>query len=142
DAFARRPLWELGLDFDHGTGHGVGHFLSVHEQPHRFEKIANNYRLEAGLVMTVEPGYYRTDEFGLRVENQVEVVEAGDRFLRFESLTHVPIDLSLAEIDLLTREETAFLDGYHREVREALRNRVSEAARPFLVTATQAIGGG
>lgn len=140
DAFARRPLWDLGLDFDHGTGHGVGHFLSVHEQPHRFEKIANNYRLEAGLIMTVEPGYYLEEGFGLRVENQVEVVGAGEGFLRFESLTHVPIDVSLADIGALTAEEIAFLDCYHTQVRKALLDKVSEETKPFLFAATQAIG--
>ena len=77
DALARRPLWDLGLDYDHGTGHGVGHFLSVHEHPHRLGKVVNQHPLEAGVIMTVEPGYYVEGEYGLRVENQVEVV-AGD----------------------------------------------------------------
>lgn len=142
DAFSRRPLWDLGLDFDHGAGHGVGHFLSVHEQPHRFENIANNYRLEAGLVMTVEPGYYREGAFGLRIENQVEVVDAGNGFLRFASLTHIPIDLSLADIGALAPDEITFLDGYHRQVRDALADRIVPEARDFLIAATVPIGGG
>ncbi|EYD77481.1 Xaa-Pro aminopeptidase [Rubellimicrobium mesophilum DSM 19309] len=140
DAFARRPLWDLGLDFDHGTGHGVGHFLSVHEQPHRIEKIANNHRMEAGLVMTVEPGYYEAGGFGMRVENQVEVVADGEGFLRFGSLTLVPIDLSLADRESLTEAEVAFLDGYHARVRQALADRVSEEARSYLIRATEPLG--
>lgn len=140
DAFARRPLWDCGLDFDHGTGHGVGHFLSVHEQPHRMEKIANSHPITAGLVMTVEPGYYEAGAFGMRVENQVEVVDAGRGFLRFESLTLVPIDLSLAEREQLSDAEVRFLDGYHERVRLALRDQVSAAARAYLGRATAPIG--
>jgi Xaa-Pro aminopeptidase len=137
DAIARRPLWDLGLDYDHGTGHGVGHFLSVHEQPHRFEKIPNPHRIEAGLVMTVEPGYYRAGAFGMRIENQVEVVPAGEGFLRFESLTQVPIDLSPVDPAQLSGAERAFLDGYHAQVRAALMERVSETARAWLLKATE-----
>ncbi len=129
DAIARRPLWDLGLDFDHGTGHGVGHYLAVHEHPHRFAKAHNPYALEAGVIMTIEPGYYREDAFGLRIENQVETVAGNNGFLRFETLTLVPIDLSLAKLDDLTRSEIAFLDDYHARVREALWSGLSEAAR-------------
>ena len=93
-------------------------------------------------MMTVEPGFYLADQFGLRVENQVEVVDAGEGFLRLESLTHVPIDLSLANIGALTGEETAFLDRYHRQVRDALLDRVVSEARPFLIASTEAIGAG
>lgn len=132
DALARRPLWDLGLDYDHGTGHGVGHFLSVHEHPHRFGKAVNNYRFEPGVVMTIEPGYYAEDDFGLRVENQVEVVEAGKGFLAFRTLTFAPIDLSFADKNLLTAAESAWLDTYHRQVRAQIGDRLSPRARAYL----------
>lgn len=102
DALARMPLWALGLDYDHGTGHGVGHNLLVHEFPHRFGKVANPFPLEPGMIMTIEPGYYRPDGWGLRIENQVEVVEDGPGFCRFEPLTLAPIDLGAVDVDALT----------------------------------------
>lgn len=136
DAFARRPLWDLGLDYDHGTGHGVGHFLSVHEQPHRFEKRVNPHKLVAGQVMTVEPGYYLEGGFGMRVENQVEIVAGMPGFLRFDSLTLVPIDLKLADLTRLSGDDIAFLNAYHARVREALVDRIGEDARGYLIEAT------
>jgi Xaa-Pro aminopeptidase len=139
DALARRPLWDLGLDYDHGTGHGVGHFLSVHEHPQRFGKVVNNYEFAPGVIMTIEPGYYREGEFGLRVENQVETVAAAPGFLRFETLTLAPIDLALADLSKLTREEIAWLDGYHARVREALAGQLSPSARAWLERMTAPI---
>lgn len=139
DALARRPLWDLGLDYDHGTGHGVGHFLSVHEHPHRFGKAVNAHGFEPGVVMTIEPGYYREGAFGLRVENQVEVVTGAAGFLRFETLTLVPIDLAMADIEALTPAEIAFLNAYHTQVRKALAGRLSSRAAAFLQRSTQPI---
>lgn len=139
DAFARRSLWDLGLDFDHGTGHGVGHMLSVHEQPQRFQKQVNPHKLVPGLVTTVEPGYYQAGEFGMRIENQVEVVEGDRGFLKFRSLTLVPIDLSMADISSLERREIAFLNAYHAEVREKLTDKVPAEARAFLIRATEPV---
>ncbi len=136
DALARRPLWDLGLDYDHGTGHGVGHFLSVHEHPHRFGKTVNQHPLEAGVIMTVEPGYYAEGEFGLRVENQVEVVDGSPGFLRFETLTLVPIDLAMAERAALTAAEVSWLDTYHRRVAAALSGRLSPRAAAWLARLT------
>lgn len=137
DALARRPLWDLGLDYDHGTGHGVGHFLSVHEHPHRFGKVVNAHPFAPGNIMTIEPGYYREDGFGLRVENQVEVVAAAPGFLRFETLTLVPIDLTMVNADDLTRAEIAFVDRYHAQVRAALSGRLSPGAQTWLDKATR-----
>jgi Xaa-Pro aminopeptidase len=139
DALARRPLWDLGLDYDHGTGHGVGHFLSVHEHPHRFGKAVNAHGFEPGVVMTIEPGYYREGAFGLRVENQVEVVAGAAGFLRFETLTLVPIDLAMADIPALTPAEIGFLNAYHAQVRKALTGRLSPRAASFLQRSTQPI---
>ncbi|MBT1156930.1 aminopeptidase P family protein [Aminobacter anthyllidis] len=120
DAFARRPLWDLGLDYDHGTGHGVGHFLSVHEQPQRFDKRVNEIELSPGMVTTIEPGYYKSGEYGIRLENQVEVVDAGDGFMTFKSLTQVPLDLRLADMDLLTPVERHWIDSYHHDIGSTL----------------------
>lgn len=129
DALARRPLWDLGLDFDHGTGHGVGHFLSVHEHPHRFAKVVNTFTFEPGVIMTIEPGYYKEGGFGLRVENQVEVVAGAPGFLRFDTLTLVPVDLSMVDAAQLNRSDIVFLDTYHARVRAALADRVSPRAQ-------------
>ena len=139
DALARLPLWRMGLDYDHGTGHGVGHNLLVHEYPHRFAKKANNYGLEPGNIMTIEPGYYEADAYGLRIENQVEVVAALPGFCRFRSLTLAPIDLKPVDIAALSAEEIAFINDYHATVREALAGHVSDDARDFLMRSTRAL---
>ncbi|SKC20825.1 Xaa-Pro aminopeptidase [Kosakonia radicincitans] len=136
DAFARRALWDLGLDFDHGTGHGVGHQLLIHEQPQRIAKKVNPWPLSAGNIMTIEPGYYLADRYGIRIENQVEVVESQPGFCRFSSLTLIPIDLSQVEWSLLSEQEKQWLDDYHQQVREILLPRVSSNAREWLIAAT------
>lgn len=139
DAFARRALWELGLDFDHGTGHGVGHQLLIHEAPQRIAKKVNPWPLEAGNIMTIEPGYYLGGEYGIRIENQVEIVESVPGFCRFSSLTLVPIDLSQVEMHLLSEQDKQWLDEYHQLVRDTLSPRVSSEARPWLFAATAPI---
>ncbi|SEL71377.1 Xaa-Pro aminopeptidase [Kosakonia sacchari] len=136
DAFARRALWDLGLDFDHGTGHGVGHQLLIHEQPQRIAKKVNPWPLSAGNIMTIEPGYYLADRYGIRIENQVEVVESQPGFCRFSSLTLIPIDLSQVEWNLLSEQEKQWLDDYHQRVRETLSPRVNSDAREWLIAAT------
>ncbi|MFZ5322961.1 aminopeptidase P family protein [Enterobacter roggenkampii] len=136
DAFARRPLWEMGLDYDHGTGHGVGHQLLIHENPHRIAKKVNPWPLVAGNIMTIEPGYYLGDSHGIRIENQVEIVESRPGFCKFASLTLIPIDLSQVELDLLSEQEKAWLDAYHQQVREALSPLVNSDARSWLEEAT------
>ena len=139
DAFARRPLWELGLDFDHGTGHGVGHQLLIHENPHRIAKKVNPWPLVAGNIITIEPGYYLAEAYGIRIENQVEVVESRPGFCKFASLTLIPIDLSQVELHLLSEQEKAWLDEYHQQVRDALSSLVDSSARPWLIAATAPI---
>ncbi|SCC25854.1 aminopeptidase P family protein [Kosakonia oryziphila] len=136
DAFARRALWDLGLDFDHGTGHGVGHQLLIHEQPQRIAKKVNPWPLSAGNILTIEPGYYLADRYGIRIENQAEVVESQPGFCRFSSLTLIPIDLSQVEWSLLSEQEKQWLDDYHQQVRETLLPRVSSNAREWLIAAT------
>ena len=136
DAFARRALWELGLDFDHGTGHGVGHQLLIHEAPHRIAKKVNPWPLAAGNIITIEPGYYLEGQYGIRIENQVEVVASQPGFCRFASLTMIPIDLSQVEMSLLSEQDKQWLDEYHQLVRETLSARVDSEARPWLFAAT------
>ncbi|ELR63303.1 Xaa-Pro aminopeptidase [Photobacterium marinum] len=120
DALARQHLWAHGYDFDHGTGHGVGHFLSVHEGPQRISKVYNPTALLPGMVLSNEPGYYRADAFGIRIENLELVVEVetnGDMtMLGFESLTRAPIDRRLIDLSLMTDAELAWLNHYHQTV--------------------------
>ncbi|MFN4095196.1 MAG: aminopeptidase P family protein [Sphingomonas sp.] len=142
DAFARRPLWEVGCDYGHGTGHGVGAYLSVHEGPQRI--AAPNYPgggpaepLRAGMFLSNEPGYYKAGEFGIRIENLVLVVEkdvpgAESVMLGFETLTFAPIERTLIEPGLLTEEERRWLDAYHARVLEILGPQLSPEERAWL----------
>ncbi|KQU27445.1 X-Pro aminopeptidase [Methylobacterium sp. Leaf94] len=141
DAFARLPLWEAGLDFDHGTGHGVGSFLSVHEGPQRIAKTGT-VALEPGMILSNEPGYYRPGAYGIRLENLVLVeardVPGGERpMLGFETLTLAPFDRRLIRPELLSPEETAWIDAYHARVREALEPDLDGATRAWLAAATR-----
>ncbi|MEG6509133.1 aminopeptidase P family protein [Methyloligella sp. 2.7D] len=125
DPLARLPLWQAGLDYDHGTGHGVGSFLSVHEGPQRLSR-AGTVELKPGMILSNEPGYYREGEYGIRIENLVLVtppapIEGGEReMLGFETLTLAPYDNRLIEIALLTSEEITWLNDYNTRVRDAL----------------------
>ncbi|KAH9849039.1 Creatinase/aminopeptidase [Lenzites betulinus] len=127
DPFARRPLWEDGLDYRHGTGHGVGHFLNVHEGPHGIGvRIAyNNTPLKPGMTVSNEPGFYKDGEYGIRIENIVIVREAqtpnnfGDKgYLRFEHVTLCPMGKNLVDVALLSTKEREWLDAYHGEILE------------------------
>ncbi len=146
DTLARAALWQAGLDFDHGTGHGVGHYLGVHEGPQRISKAPNKVPLEPGMVVSNEPGYYKTGAYGIRIENLVTVVESERRdgeerdMLCFETLTLAPIDLNLVEPSLLTPRETAWLDGYHARVHETLGPLVDAETAAWLEQATRAVG--
>jgi Xaa-Pro aminopeptidase len=144
DALARYHLWQAGLDYDHGTGHGVGAYLSVHEGPHRISKMANNVALLPGMIVSNEPGYYKTDAYGIRIENLVAVreakIEGADRrYYEFETLTLAPIDLACVDQDLLTGPERDWLNAYHQRVREAVGPDVDEATRAWLAEATRAL---
>ncbi|KOF19472.1 X-Pro aminopeptidase [Ensifer adhaerens] len=140
DAFARRPLWDLGLDYDHGTGHGVGHFLSVHEQPQRFDRRVNEIELRPGMVTTIEPGYYKAGEYGIRIENQVEVIDDGDGFMSFRSLTLVPIDLRLVDSRLLSETEKEWIDAYHWRVARTMEGLLDPQTAAWLAARTAPIG--
>lgn len=144
DSFARRPLWEAGLDFDHGTGHGVGSFLSVHEGPQRISRLGN-VALEPGMIVSNEPGYYKAGAWGIRIENLLVVEEreipgAERPMLGFGTLTLAPIDLRLVEPALLTDSERAWLNAYHARVHEELAPQMADAAaRAWLRAATRPI---
>ncbi len=145
DSFARMHLWAAGLDFDHGTGHGVGSYLSVHEGPQRIAKLGTT-ALMRGMIVSNEPGYYRTGHYGIRIENLVLVseapaVEGAEKPLNhFETLTLAPIDRRLVDLSLMTAEEIAWLDGYHATVRETLMPLIAENTRGWLGEATAPLG--
>ncbi len=141
DSFARQFLWQAGLDFDHGTGHGVGSYLSVHEGPARIAK-RGDAALKRGMVLSNEPGYYRPGAYGIRIENLVLVIEAppvagAEKPLNaFETLTLAPIDRSLVESAMLAAQESTWLDAYHARVRETLSPLVDAETREWLDAAT------
>ncbi len=143
DALARAPLWEAGLDFDHGTGHGVGSYLSVHEGPQRISKMGNSVALSPGMILSNEPGYYKTGEYGIRIESLVVVTPVpappgGEVTLYgFETLTLAPIDRALVEPELLASVERAWLDGYHARVRDVIAPRVDRETADWLEAATR-----
>jgi Xaa-Pro aminopeptidase len=143
DALARAPLWDAGLDFDHGTGHGVGSYLSVHEGPQRVSKVGSTVALRPGMILSNEPGYYKTGEYGIRIESLVVVAPlptppGGEVTLYgFETLTLAPIDRALIDPASLTAAEVAWLDAYHARVREAVAPRVDASTAAWLAEATR-----
>ena len=142
DVIARRPLWQIGLDYDHGTGHGVGAYLSVHEGPQRISKRGPHIPLKAGMVLSIEPGYYKEGEYGIRIENLVTVVptnEAGIEMLGFDVLTMAPIDRSLIDLSLLEIPEIKWLNNYHKLVFDALNPHLSDTETTWLTAATAPI---
>jgi Xaa-Pro aminopeptidase len=148
DAIARAPLWTEGLDFGHGTGHGVGYFLNVHEGPQTISRTVPDAHMgmEPGMITSIEPGVYRAGQWGVRIENLVLNVPAKTsegntfgEFLEFETLTLCPIDTRCIDRNHMRADEIAWLNAYHVTVRERLAPRVSGAARDWLVARTQAI---
>jgi Xaa-Pro aminopeptidase len=145
DVLARMSLWEAGLDYDHGTGHGVGSYLGVHEGPHRIAKMPNHVALEPGMIVSNEPGFYKTDGYGIRVENLQFVtpatdIEGGERpMLGFETLTLAPIDLRCVDASLLSPVEREWLNAYHARVLAEIGPRVEGDVLDWLKSATVAI---
>ncbi len=143
DVLARQALWRHGLDFDHGTGHGIGSYLCVHEGPQRISKSGPSAAFAAGMIVSNEPGFYKAGEYGIRSENLVLVVarpkpKHGERDLfGFETLTLAPFDRRLIEPDLLTAEEIAWLDAYHARVRDQLTPLLDTPTAAWLQAATQ-----
>ncbi|MFO1148192.1 MAG: aminopeptidase P family protein [Alsobacter sp.] len=143
DSFARRPLWEAGLDFDHGTGHGIGSYLSVHEGPQRIAKLGTT-ALEVGMMLSNEPGYYKAGAWGIRIENLIlvekrEIAGAEREMFGFETLTFAPIDLTLVEPALLTEGERSWLNAYHAKVRELIGPHLEGEDARWLAQATRAV---
>ena len=143
DVLARQFLWRDGVDYDHGTGHGVGCYLSVHEGPHRISKRPSPTALLPGMVVSNEPGYYKAGHFGIRIENLLVVVKiepppegAEHVLLCFETLSLAPYDRQLIEVSLLTADELAWVDTYHQRVRAELAPHVSGRVAAFLNRAT------
>ncbi|MFQ5775835.1 MAG: aminopeptidase P family protein [Kiloniellaceae bacterium] len=147
DALARYHLWQAGLDYDHGTGHGVGSYLNVHEGPQRISKFPQGVALEPGMIVSNEPGYYKAGAYGIRIENLVTVIESPactedeKDMLAFETLTLVPIDLRLVEPGLLGPAEAAWLDAYHARVRAAHADGLDSHTKAWLRQATRPLGG-
>lgn len=149
DSFARRPLWEAGLDYAHGTGHGVGSFLAVHEGPQRISPVGSSQSggdepLAAGMILSNEPGYYKTGEYGIRIENLVLVVEreiagAEKEMLGFETLTFAPIDRRLIDADMLDSDELGWLNCYHAHVLARIGPNLSGEDLEWLQAACAAI---
>jgi Xaa-Pro aminopeptidase len=145
DALARAPLWNAGLDYDHGTGHGVGVYLGVHEGPQRISKAPNTIALQPGMILSNEPGYYKPGAYGIRIENLQVVTEAAEipggerKMLGFETLTWAPIDRRCIDADLLTDEERVQLNGYHAQVLEKIGPLVDAEVRAWLEDACAAI---
>ena len=143
DALARKPLWDVGLDYDHGTGHGVGSYLNVHEGPQRVSKHPSNVALQPGMVVSNEPGYYKAKGFGIRIENLVMVKaikkpKAWEReMLGFETLTCAPFDLALVEPKLLDAHEITWINDYHAWVYKSLSKGVDKQAAAWLKKATR-----
>lgn len=141
DVLARMSLWEAGVDYDHGTGHGVGSYLGVHEGPHRISKVPNTVALEPGMIVSNEPGYYKADAWGIRIENLQVVTEAkpipgGDReMLGFETLTLAPLDKRLIVPGLLSEQEWLWIDRYHARVLAEVGPLLGEDDRAWLAQA-------
>jgi Xaa-Pro aminopeptidase len=148
DALARAPLWAEGIEFGHGTGHGVGYFLNVHEGPQSISKAVPNadMAMQPGMVTSIEPGVYRNSQWGVRIENLVLNVPAATpegntfaEFLEFETLTLCPIDTRCLDMGLLRADEIAWLNGYHATVRERLAPKLGGAALAWLNERTQPV---
>jgi Xaa-Pro aminopeptidase len=144
DAFARRALWQVGLDYDHGTGHGVGSYLSVHEGPVSLSRLARPVPIEAGMILSNEPGYYRPGEYGIRLENLLLVQDAGipaagKPFLCFETLTLAPFDRRLIDPTMLDISELAWLNAYHARVLNEVSPHLQASVRDWLAAACREI---
>lgn len=143
DVLARQPIWQHGIDYKCGTGHGVGFFLNVHEGPQSIRNDVNTVTLEKGMILTNEPGIYLEGQYGIRIENMMVVTQAEKtefgQFMEFEAITYCPIDLAGIDKELLTKQEIQWLNGYHQEVYTKLAPHLDEEERVWLRGETQAI---
>lgn len=144
DVLARQFLWKIGLDYSHGTGHGVGCVLNIHEGPQGISKRANFVPLQPGMILSNEPGYYKENHYGIRIESLMHVVKcamtkAENPMLKFETLTLAPIDRNLIDISLMTKDEVDWLNQYHKRVFEQLMPLMDAKIHPWLLKATAAL---
>lgn len=143
DVLARYPLWQEGIDYKCGTGHGVGYLLNVHEGPHRIAVVANTVVLEKGMIVSIEPGVYKAGSHGIRIENVVVVDEDiktdSGQFMKFETLSFVPIDLEGVEVSLLSENERIWLNEYHKQVFDKLSPYLNEEEKAWLKEETRSI---
>ena len=143
DILARQPIWEQGLDYKCGTGHGVGFFLNVHEGPHRISQVPNEIKLEKGMIITNEPGIYKEGKHGIRIENMMVVCEdiktEFGQFMKFEAITYCPIDLEGIDKDILTENEIKWINDYHKDVYSKLSSRLTQEEREWLKVQTRKI---
>ncbi|QAA34475.1 aminopeptidase P family protein [Clostridium manihotivorum] len=143
DILARQPIWNYGLDYKCGTGHGVGFFLNVHEGPQSISRVPNAVKLEKGMILTNEPGIYKEGKHGIRTENMMLVVEDEETefgsFMKFEPITYCPIDLEGLNIELLTAEEKQWLNSYHKDVYNKLSPYLNEEEKGWLAGQTREI---
>jgi Xaa-Pro aminopeptidase len=146
DTIARIPLWKKGLNFGHGIGHGIGTYLNVHEGPHAISYYrCIGIALEPGMITTIEPGFYKENEYGIRTENVALVVKDEEKsskdseFFKFETLTLCPIDLKLIEKELMTEAEATWLNSYHKKVFETLSPLLNKEEANWLKVATMEI---
>ncbi len=143
DMLSRQPLWEIGIDYKCGTGHGIGYFLNVHEGPQNFSQAMINVPFDIGMVTSVEPGVYLENRYGIRTENMVLCVDAGEtesgKWLQFETLTWLPIDIKGIEPELLTNTERQWINNYHQKVYQKLSPWLDEAESAWLQKMTQEI---
>lgn len=143
DILCRAPMWQEGLDFKHGTGHGVGYLLGVHEGPHRIANSPNNISLEKGMIVSIEPGVYKVGKHGIRIENIVVVeddikTESG-QFMKFSTLSYTPIDLRAIDLDILDQEEKDWLNDYHKEVYDKIAPYLDKEEKKWLKHNTKSI---
>lgn len=136
DILARKAMWDLGINYGHGTGHGVGHFLNVHEGPQNIRMDENPISLQEGMFMSNEPGLYRTNQYGIRTENLIHVIKAEKtefgEFLKFETVTLFPIDKELIDVEMMSDEDIDWLNNYHKRVYDSLAKKLDENEREWL----------
>ena len=140
DKIARKPLWDEGLDYNHGTGHGVGHILNVHEGPQsiRHNKL-NPIKMKKGMITSNEPGLYIEGQYGIRHENELLCVKVDDNHLGFKAITFVPFDIDGIDVSLLDENERSYLNNYHKQVYELISPYLNNRERKYLKEITREI---
>jgi Xaa-Pro aminopeptidase len=133
DILARFHLWQAKKDYAHGTGHGVGSFSGVHEAPPSISKRSDGIALQAGMILSNEPGYYEVGKYGIRIENLMRVIDLGDGFLGFETLTCAPLDPKLIDFKMMTYPEKKWLSNYHQEIYKKLKDILVEDEKHWLI---------